>query len=174
MARTVSAGTYCYRTAVILLRWMAQMLIIPTLTKRKGWSSAYWLQQIQMMLPLLFWALSQRKSYVFNTVHLIKNIRIAQGGNPPTLKMFKNHLDIVLRYMVYIPNRDILVMDGWLEWMISEVFSSLGDHMILWIQTVPRKVPKPIYRALLGTHHVNKQMWLLLACIHNVISLFYY
>ena len=44
-----------------------------------------------------------------------------------TLKVFKEHLDIVLRDMVYW---EILVVGGWLDWMILEVFSNLGDSMI--------------------------------------------
>jgi len=44
-----------------------------------------------------------------------------------TLKLFKDHLDIVLKDMVYW---EILVVGGWLDWMNLEVFSNLGDSMI--------------------------------------------
>jgi len=46
---------------------------------------------------------------------------------------FKKHVDVVLRDMV---SWEILVIAGWLDWMILEVFSILGDSVILngiWI-----------------------------------------
>ena len=46
----------------------------------------------------------------------------------PSLEVFKKHLDIVMRDMVYW---EILVIGRQLDWMILEVFSNLGDSMIL-------------------------------------------
>ena len=46
----------------------------------------------------------------------------------PTLEVFKEHLDIVLRDMV---QWELFVLGGLLDWMILEVFSNLGDSMIL-------------------------------------------
>ena len=43
------------------------------------------------------------------------------------LKVFKKHLDVVLRDMV---KWEMLMIGGWLDWMILEVFSNLGDSMI--------------------------------------------
>ena len=44
-----------------------------------------------------------------------------------SLEVLKKHLDVVLRDMV---SWEILVIGGWLDWMISEGFSNLGDSMI--------------------------------------------
>jgi len=44
-----------------------------------------------------------------------------------SLEMFKKHLDVVLRDMV---QWEILVVGGWLDWMLLEVFSNFGDSMI--------------------------------------------
>ena len=46
-----------------------------------------------------------------------------------SLEVFKKHLDVVLKDMVYW---QILVIGEWLDWMILEVFSNLGDSMILF------------------------------------------
>ena len=46
----------------------------------------------------------------------------------PILVVFKEHLDVVLRDMVY---REPLVKGEWLDWMILWVFSNLSDSMIL-------------------------------------------
>jgi len=49
----------------------------------------------------------------------------------PSLEVFKKHLDVALKDMVLW---EILVVGGQLDWMILEVFSSLGkfyDSMIL-------------------------------------------
>jgi len=46
----------------------------------------------------------------------------------PTLVVFKERLDVVLRDMV---QREPLVMGKWLDWMILWVFSTLSDSMIL-------------------------------------------
>ena len=43
-----------------------------------------------------------------------------------SLEVFKKCLDVVLRNMVYW---EILVIGGWLDWMILEVFSDLADSM---------------------------------------------
>ena len=43
-----------------------------------------------------------------------------------SLEVLKKHLDVVLRDMV---SWEILVIGGWLDWMISEVFSNLDDSM---------------------------------------------
>ena len=54
----------------------------------------------------------------------------------PTLEVFKNRLDVVLRGTVWW---EMLVIGGQLDWMILEVFSNLGDSMILdrqWITFV--------------------------------------
>jgi len=45
-----------------------------------------------------------------------------------TLKVFKKCIDVAMRGMVFWK---ILVIGGPLDWMISEVFSNLGDSMIL-------------------------------------------
>ena len=45
-----------------------------------------------------------------------------------TLELLKKHLDAVLRDMAYW---EILVIGGWLDWMILEVFSNPGDSVIL-------------------------------------------
>ena len=45
------------------------------------------------------------------------------------LEMFKKCLDVVLRTWF---NGEILVVGGRLNWMILEVFSSLGDSVILF------------------------------------------
>jgi len=45
-----------------------------------------------------------------------------------SLEDFKKHLDIALRHTVLW---EILVTGGWLDWMILEVISNLGDPMIL-------------------------------------------
>jgi len=47
----------------------------------------------------------------------------------PSLKVFKKHVDVVLRDMV---SGNLLVAGGRLDWMILEVFCNLGDSMILW------------------------------------------
>ena len=49
----------------------------------------------------------------------------------PSLEVFKKHLDIVMRDMVYW---EILVIGRQLDWMILEVFSNLGDSMILLLR----------------------------------------
>ena len=46
----------------------------------------------------------------------------------PTLEVFKELLDVVLRVMV---QWEILVIGGQLDWMILEIFSNLGHSMIL-------------------------------------------
>jgi len=46
----------------------------------------------------------------------------------PYLEAFKKHSDVVLRNMAYW---EILVIGGQLNWMILEIFSSLGDSIIL-------------------------------------------
>ena len=46
----------------------------------------------------------------------------------PSLVVFKERLDVVLRDMVL---REPLVMSKWLDWMILWVFSNLSDSMIL-------------------------------------------
>ena len=46
----------------------------------------------------------------------------------PPLEVFRKHLDVVLRDLVYV---EILVVHGQLDWMVLEVFSNLGDSMIL-------------------------------------------
>jgi len=43
-----------------------------------------------------------------------------------SLEVFKKCLGVVLRDMVYW---EILVIGGWLDWMILEVFSDLADSM---------------------------------------------
>ena len=48
--------------------------------------------------------------------------------DPLTLEVVSEHLDVVLRDMV---EWELLVVGGRLEWVILEVFSSLGDSMIL-------------------------------------------
>jgi len=45
-----------------------------------------------------------------------------------SLAMFEGILDVILRAWF---SGKILVIGGWLDWMILEVFSSLGDLMIL-------------------------------------------
>jgi len=47
---------------------------------------------------------------------------------PPSLEVFKNHGDVVLRDMYYWP---ILAAGIWLDKVILEVFSKLNDFMIL-------------------------------------------
>ena len=42
----------------------------------------------------------------------------------PSLEVLKKYID-VLRDMVYWA---ILVISGWLDWVVSEVFSNLGDY----------------------------------------------
>ena len=49
----------------------------------------------------------------------------------PTLEVFREHLDIVLRNMVYMVEGEPLVMGEWLDWMILWVFSNLSDSMII-------------------------------------------
>ena len=46
----------------------------------------------------------------------------------PTLVVFKERLDVVLRDVVW---REPLVKGGWLDWMVLWVFSNLSDSMIL-------------------------------------------
>ena len=46
----------------------------------------------------------------------------------PTLEVFKERLDVVLRDMV---EREALMKGKWLDWMILWVFSNLSDSMIL-------------------------------------------
>ena len=46
----------------------------------------------------------------------------------PSLVVFKERLDAVLRDMVW---REPLVMGGWLDWMILWVFSNLSDSVIV-------------------------------------------
>ena len=48
-----------------------------------------------------------------------------------TLEAFKKHLDVVLRVLVGDFSGEILVIGGWLDWMILEVFSKHGNSMIL-------------------------------------------
>ena len=66
---------------------------------------------------------------------------------------FKKHVDVVLRDMV---SWEILVIAGWLDWMILEVFSSLGDSVILngiWISAWNFLLqPK---QALAGISHIS-------------------
>ena len=45
-----------------------------------------------------------------------------------SLEVFKKCLDVVLRDMVEC---EILVVGGQLDWMILEVFSNLGNSMVL-------------------------------------------
>ena len=45
----------------------------------------------------------------------------------PSLVVFEEHWDVVLRGMV---QREPLVMGKWLDWMILWVFSNLSDSMI--------------------------------------------
>ena len=45
-----------------------------------------------------------------------------------SLEVLKKQLDVALSDMVYW---EILAMGGWLDWMILDIFSSLGDSMIL-------------------------------------------
>jgi len=45
----------------------------------------------------------------------------------PSLKVFKKHVDVVLRDMV---SGILLVAGGRLDWMILEVFCNLGDSMV--------------------------------------------
>ena len=47
----------------------------------------------------------------------------------PTLEVFEEHLDVVLRDMV---GWEPLVMGEWLDWMILWVFSNLSGSMVLW------------------------------------------
>jgi len=44
------------------------------------------------------------------------------------MEVFKKHLDVVLRDM---NEWEILVISGQLNWVILEVFSNLGDSMIV-------------------------------------------
>ena len=51
----------------------------------------------------------------------------AQGGDGVTAPGgVQKHLDVVLREVVYW---EILVVGGWLDWMILVAFSNLGDSM---------------------------------------------
>ena len=52
------------------------------------------------------------------------------------LIVLKERLDVVLRDMVYW---ELLVMGGWLGWVILWVFSNLGDSMILWLYDYKHK-----------------------------------
>lgn len=50
----------------------------------------------------------------------------AQGGvESPTLDVFKEHVDVVLRF-----SEEMVVVGRCLNWMISKVFSNLGDSII--------------------------------------------
>ena len=52
-----------------------------------------------------------------------------EGVESPSLKVFKKRLDVVLRGIAYW---ELLVIGGQLDWMIWEVFSNLGDSIILF------------------------------------------
>jgi len=47
---------------------------------------------------------------------------------PPNLEVFKKHLGVVLMEVIYC---GILVVGAHLDWLILEVFSNLGDSVIL-------------------------------------------
>jgi len=47
----------------------------------------------------------------------------------PTLEVFKECLDVVLRD---VAQWELLVIGGQLDWGILQVFSNLGDSVILW------------------------------------------
>ena len=49
----------------------------------------------------------------------------------PILEAFKKCLHVVLKDMLYSRTWEILMIGGRLDWMILEVFSNLGDSMIL-------------------------------------------
>ena len=48
----------------------------------------------------------------------------------PSLQVFKKHLDVVLRDMVWW---EILMIGEWSDWMILEVFSNVGNSLILML-----------------------------------------
>ena len=51
-----------------------------------------------------------------------------EGVKSPSLEVFKERLVVVLWHMV---SWGTLVVGGWLDWMILEVFSNPGDSVIL-------------------------------------------
>ena len=55
----------------------------------------------------------------------------------PSLGVFKKYLDALQRDMV---QWEVLVICGRLGWMILEVFSNLGDSIILWFYKMLQKV----------------------------------
>ena len=45
----------------------------------------------------------------------------------PSLEVLKNRVDVALRDVVWWV---VLAADGWLDWMILEIFSNVNDSLI--------------------------------------------